>query len=230
VTLPEWVPSSLGGALRRAVQPIQAVLFDADGVIQNWTGDALAVRVKRILGFLPDPFEAFLQEIVAAEQPAIAGQADLLQSLEPVLSKWGAAGTAAELAPAWWYAVDADPAVLALIGKLRQQGIFCALATNQHRLRADYMRQALAYDSVFDRSFYSCELSCAKPDVRYFQAILASLPFAPEQVLFIDDLAKNVAAARSVGIEAAQFIHPKSPQGAPALRALLETFSVLVSE
>jgi FMN phosphatase YigB (HAD superfamily) len=49
-------------------------------------------------------------------------------------------------------------------------------------------------------------------------------------VLFIDDLEANVAAARSVGIEAAQFVHPKSSEGAAQLRALLETFSLRVPD
>jgi putative hydrolase of the HAD superfamily len=206
------------------------VLFDADGVIQNSKADDLPLRIQRGMGFLPEPFEDFLQDVFAAERPAIAGQAELVPALEPVLAKWGAPGTAAALAAAWWRSVDADAAVLALIAQLRQQGIFCALATNQHRFRADYLRETYGYDSVFDRSFYSHALGYAKPDVRYFQAILASVPFAPAQILFIDDLEANVEAARSVGITAAQFVHPKSPEGAPALRALLATFSLVLPD
>jgi len=217
-------------ALRRGVQSIRAVLFDADGVIQNGSGGDLSARLKRVLGFVPDPFEVFLEEVLDAERPTIAGHGELVQSLEPVLGKWGAAGTAAALAEAWWCCVEPDAAVFALIGKLRQQGIFCALATNQHRFRADYMRQTLAYDGRFDRSFYSYELGCAKPDARYFQTILASVPFPAAQILFIDDLADNVAAARSVGLQAAQFVHPKSPEAAPALRALLEAFALVLPD
>ncbi|MEO8178258.1 MAG: HAD-IA family hydrolase [Deltaproteobacteria bacterium] len=212
------------------MHPIRAVLFDADGVIQNASRDDLPRGLKRILGFVPEPLEAFLQDVFDAELPALVGQAELVQTLEPVVSKWGAAGTAAALAEAWWCAIEVDAAVLALIGSLRQLGILCALATNQHRFRADYMRATFAYDSVFDHSFYSYQLGCAKPDVRYFQAILASLPFAPAQVLFIDDLETNVAAARSVGIEAAQFVHPRSAEASSALRALLETFSVVLPD
>jgi putative hydrolase of the HAD superfamily len=212
------------------VPPIRAVLFDADGVIQNSKADDLPLRIQRGMGFVPEPFEAFLQEVFAAEMPAIAGQIELVQALEPVLAKWGAPGTAAALAAAWWRSVDADAAVLALIAQLRQQGILCALATNQHRFRADYLRETYDYDQRFDRSFYSYALGCAKPDARYFQAILASLPFPPAQILFIDDLETNVAAARSVGITAAQFVHPRNPEGATGLRALLATFSLVVPD
>ena len=212
------------------MQPIRAVLFDADGVIQNASSADLSARLERILGFVPDPLDVFTDEVFEAERPALAGQAELIDMLEPIVRKWGAAGSAAALAEAWWCSIEADPAVLALIGRLRQQGMLCALATNQQRFRANYMRETFAYDTLFERSFYSYELGCVKPDVLYFQRILASLPLEPAQILFIDDVEKNVAAARSVGIQAAQFVHPRSPEGVVALRKLLETFSVMVPD
>jgi len=210
--------------------PIRAILFDADGVIQNGNSAGLAARVERVLGFVPDPFEAFTREVFEAEHPALSGKAELLELLEPIVAKWGAPGTALALATAWWCSTEADLAVLSLIGRLRQQGLLCALASNQQRFRAAYMRQTFGYDTLFERSFYSYELGCMKPDVLYFQHILASLPLAPGQMLFIDDLAENVAAARSVGIQAAQFVHPRSPDGVTALRTLLETFSICLPD
>jgi putative hydrolase of the HAD superfamily len=210
--------------------PIRAILFDADGVIQNGTGADLALRLEPALGFIPNPLEDFIREVLEAEHPALSGEAELLELLEPIVAKWGAPGTALALATAWWCSTEADLAVLALIRRLRQHGMLCALASNQQRFRANYLRQTFAYDTLFERSFYSYELGCMKPDVRYFQRILASLPAAPGEILFIDDLSENVAAARSVGIRAAQFVHPRSPDAVTALRALLETFSVTVPD
>ena len=208
--------------------PIRAILFDADGVIQNGTGADLALRLEPALGFIPDPLEAFIREVLEAEHPALSGKAELIDGLEPIVAKWGAPGKALALATAWWCSTEADLAVLALIRSLRQHGMLCALASNQQRFRANYLRQTFAYDTLFERSFYSYELGCMKPDVLYFQRILASLPVAPDQILFIDDLEPNVIAARSVGIQAAQFVHPRSPDAVMELRSLLETFSVTV--
>jgi putative hydrolase of the HAD superfamily len=218
-------------ALRTGVPPpIRAVLFDADGVIQNGNSVGLATRVEQALGFVPEPFGLFTREVLEAEQPALSGKAELLELLEPIVAKWGAPGAALALATAWWCSTEADLAVLSLIRRLGQQGLLCALATNQQRFRASYMRQTFGYDALFERSFYSYELGCMKPDVLYFQRILASLPLAPGEILFIDDLAENVAAARSVGIQAAQFVHPRTTDGVVALRAVLQTFSIALRD
>jgi putative hydrolase of the HAD superfamily len=212
------------------VATLAAILFDADGVIQHSRAEDLSALLGRSLGFVPAELEAFVSEVVEAERPALAGQADFAEVLEPLLAKWGAPGRAIAFAAEWACSIDADAEVLALIGKLRQRGILCALATNQQSYRAKYMRHTLGYDSVFERSFYSHELGFMKPDVRYFEAIVASLPFPPEQVLFIDDLAKNVASALSVGLRAEQFIHPRSPDGVAQLKQLLERYSVVVPD
>jgi putative hydrolase of the HAD superfamily len=209
---------------------IRAILFDADGVIQHSTSDDLPVRLEHILGFIPDRLDTFMHEVFEAERPALAGQADFADMLAPVLTRWGAAGAAAQLASAWWCSIAVDQAILALIKGLRQQGIFCALASNQQRYRATYMAQTLTYDAVFDRSFYSYQLGFVKPDLRYFEAIMASLPFAPGEMLFIDDAEKNVAAARRAGLQAAQFIHPRTSHAASTMTKLLEGFSVGASE
>jgi len=47
-------------------------------------------------------------------------------------------------------------------------------------------------------------LGCHKPDPVIYQRALAALLVAPEAVVFFDDVAANVEAARAVGITAFQ--------------------------
>ena len=209
--------------------PIRAVLFDADGVLQHGSAGDLPPRLERALGFVPDPLEPFIRDVLDAERPALAGQADLITLLESVVSKWGAPGKARALAETWWHCIDPDAHVFSLIDQLRRQGLPCVLATNQQRYRADYMRTTLGYDAHFERSFYSWELGCVKPEPRYFEKMVASLALPPEQLLFIDDLEPNVLAARGVGLQAAQFVNPRTPDAAEQLRALLASFAVFVA-
>jgi putative hydrolase of the HAD superfamily len=212
------------------VLPIRAVLFDADGVLQRGNGGDLSPRLERALGFLPEPLEPFISDVLDAERPALAGQAELLDLLEPVLRSWGAPGKARALAELWWHCIEPDAAVFSVIAQLRRQGLCCVLATNQQRFRADYMRRTLGYEARFDRSFYSYELGCVKPEPRYFEAIVQSLALPAEQLLFIDDLEPNVLAARGVGLQAAQFVNTQTPEAAHQLRALLASLSVFVVE
>ena len=74
------------------------------------------------------------------------------------------------------------------------------------------------------------ELGVRKPDPRYFEAIVETLPFAPQDMLFIDDNEPNVKSARTLGLSAAHFVHDRSPAALPALEELLESFSVSVAE
>ena len=205
---------------------IRAVLFDADGVLQHGNGGDLSRRLERALGFVPAPLDPFIRDVLDAEGPAIAGHAELLDRLAPVVGKWGAPGKERALAESWWHCIEPDADVFSLITQLRGQGLLCALATNQQRFRAEYMRGTLGYDARFDRSFYSCELGCVKPEPRYFETIVSSLALPAEQLLFIDDLEPNVTAARGVGLQAAQFVNPRTPDAADQLRALLASFSV----
>jgi putative hydrolase of the HAD superfamily len=210
------------------VPPIRAVLFDADGVLQHGNGGALPLRIERAFGFVPQPLDPFVDDVLEAERPALAGRGELLDRLEPVVQKWGAPGKARALAEQWWYCIEPDADVFALIAQLRRQGLLCALATNQQQLRADYMRSKLGYDAHFDLSFYSCELGSVKPEPRYFEKIVAALSLRAEELLFIDDLEPNVMAARGVGLQAAQFVNPRTPDAADQLRALLAGFGVHV--
>lgn len=209
--------------------PIRAVLFDADGVLQHSNGGDLTQRIRRAFGFVPDPLDPFIDDVLDAERPALAGQGELVDRLEPVVRKWGAPGKARELAEAWWYCIEPDAGVLSLIGALRRQGLLCALATNQQRFRADYMRSKLGYDAHFDRSFYSCELGTVKPEPRYFETIVASLSLPASELLFLDDLEPNVMAARGVGLQAVQFVNPRTTETVSELRVLLASFSLDVT-
>ena len=53
----------------------------------------------------------------------------------------------------------------------------------------------------FQQTFYSNHLGLRKPDPAIYQHVLASIDFAPEQVLFIDDNIHNINSAAELGIQ-----------------------------
>ncbi|HEX3406109.1 MAG TPA: HAD family hydrolase, partial [Caulobacteraceae bacterium] len=147
-----------------------AVLFDADGVIQL-ASDYLHLRLTEALGRAPSEREACMDAIFAAEAPALVGAASFEACLAPALRELGApcdVATVLEL----WRDIAPDEAVLALVGRLRARGVFCALASNQERNRARHMSETLGYARIFDREFYSCELGCVKPAAAFFEAVV----------------------------------------------------------
>ena len=208
---------------------IRAVLFDADGVIQHATDD-LALRVHAALGFVPSPLADFRAEVFAAELPALTGERDVVAALAPVLEKWGAPGKAADLVHSWWSSIDVDVHMVDLIHDLRARGYVCALATNQHEHRARHMDLERGYAELFDRAYYSCRLGLAKPDARYFDAIVNALALEPDQLLLIDDNELNVAGARAAGLQAVRFVHGRRPDAAAVLRGALLGMGLAIGE
>ena len=87
------------------------------------------------------------------------------------------------------------------------------------------MSEDFGYADIFDGEFYSCRLGAMKPDPNYFHAILKSLPYQPEQLLFIDDRDRNVAAARGVGIHGVEY---ELGEGVEALQGILKDYGLEV--
>jgi len=80
-----------------------------------------------------------------------------------------------------------------------------ALITNDSREWSAYLREKFGLDSHFDAISVSGELRMKKPDPRIFAHTVESLGCCPEDCTYIDDRRFNVAAARSLGMQAVLF-------------------------
>lgn len=73
----------------------------------------------------------------------------------------------------------------------------------------DDLRQVIAekwhFEDAFDAIIISAEVGMAKPDPRIFQLTLDRLGVNASEAVFVDDMAVNVRAANSVGMNAIQF-------------------------
>lgn len=187
---------------------IGTILFDADGVVQRAPAGWLDRLVSRI-GLTDRESRDVLDAIFAAERPALTGAEDFRAAIAELLIEWDRADRLDAVVGAW-HEIEVDDAVLEIVGQLRSDGIRCCLATNQHAVRAAYMRSL--YDRHFDDQFYSCEIGALKPDQAYFSAVLERLDVPAQQVVFIDDTAANVATARQVGIDARLYTGPDALQ------------------
>lgn len=200
------------------------LVFDADGVLQEST-QPLIELVREQLGVPEDQADALIQRIFEAERPCMLGQADFLTELERVLRETGYSAHF-EAALHSWRAIRVDEASLELVAELRRRGYQCFLASNQHSYRARYMAEALGYERYFDRTFFSCDFGCLKPERRYFERLIAEIGRKPDEIVFIDDGPKNVEAARSLGIRASVFPVPCPRPRSAVLRELLREHGV----
>jgi len=114
--------------------------------------------------------------------------------------------------------VQARTPMLNAIAALRARGIVVCAVTNNWRSRTQDTRgdqMAEQFDSVFDLVVESCVEHVRKPDPAIFQIALSRAqqlitqraggaqqpqPLQPAEVAFLDDLGKNLSAARKLGI------------------------------
>lgn len=67
---------------------------------------------------------------------------------------------------------------------------------------------AKKFADVFDDMVISAEIGIAKPDARIYQAAMQNLQVLPNESVFLDDMPRNVEAARNIGMHAIHFLHP----------------------
>jgi putative hydrolase of the HAD superfamily len=108
--------------------------------------------------------------------------------------------------------------MLGIADRLRMT-VDIAVLTNNTTLVADHIDTLLPdLRPLFGSRIYtSAQFKTAKPDPRCYRLCLSELQVAPENVLFVDDLAANVAGAREAGLFAHHYNSVESFK-----RALLE--------
>jgi putative hydrolase of the HAD superfamily len=80
-----------------------------------------------------------------------------------------------------------------------------ATVNNESRAMNEYRLAKFNLPEDFDAFFSSCYMGMRKPDRRIYQVALDVLQRDPEEVVFIDDRAENVAAAVSLGIHGIRY-------------------------
>ncbi|GAB96364.1 putative hydrolase of the HAD superfamily [Kineosphaera limosa] len=213
--------SPLGASDRRGAQPgepVAAVLFDCDGVLQ-YAKDGWFERLEE----LNEGFDFhLLEEMWAVERPALRGEVSLREAVEDLVARRGLPPDQVDLIASLWDNIRIDPAAWQVVRDVRAAGSQAYLATNQLDYRRDLMLE-LGYADLVDGTYFSCDVGAAKPDAAYFEAILADLGLPAQRVVFVDDVEANVEAAATCGIVA---VRHEPSAGSGDLRQLLASAGV----
>jgi len=180
---------------------IQAVVFDADGVLVF--PDRFAEHLTREHQITQEATRAFFQ---GKFHDCLLGSADLTELLPPYLKEWGWQGSPEEFMQLWFSVEDAvDTRVLDTAKALRSAGFVCCLASNQEPHRAKYMQEAMGFSVYFDHLFFSGVLGVKKPEARFYEAIETALNLSGEQIAFWDDSPAHVETAKQRGWSAERY-------------------------
>lgn len=213
------------------------VLFDLGQVLSS--APARLAVLSRIAEVAPDALEpAFWRHRDAYDR---GGSDD--EYWTSVLDDAGgplpSAGTIARLATA-----DAEiatrirPRAAAILRALASKGTEIGVLSNAPRAMARRARER-AWGAAVAHWFFSAEIGAAKPDPRLYAHVADTLAITPGGILFVDDRAENVAAARAAGWDAhlctsdaatARLVGVEHDELEPARVAVFDLGEVLASD
>jgi 2-haloacid dehalogenase len=112
---------------------------------------------------------------------------------------------------------------VALLAELRARGVRLLALTNWSQETFPIARERFEFLQWFEGIVVSGEERLIKPDPRIYQRLLERYAVDPSKALYIDDSARNVAAAEALGMHGWWF------RGADGLRQRLVELALLDS-
>lgn len=180
---------------------IKAVAWDFDGVLNRNVIDGRFVwhlDLQQDLGISPDSVQTGI--FTSSFIDVIAGKVDLLDHVQAWLEASAHSVTASDFLDYWFQKDDLkDPLTGDLLDRLTQTGLTQVIATNNETRRATYIETNAGFSQRVARVFSSGRIGAAKPDTAFFDHVSTELDLEPQNILLIDDSARNVDTARSLG-------------------------------
>jgi len=123
------------------------------------------------------------------------------------------------MADMWdWYCGELDAELFAFAASLQPTLVTAILSNSADGARREEQAR-YSFHEVFDPIIYSHEVGLAKPDPRIFELACARIGVPPGELVFIDDVAEIIEAARDLGIHG--ILHQNTPETIAAVRALI---------
>ena len=198
---------------------LKAVAFDLDDTLFD-RRVALSLLLEKWNGSKPDPDRITMMNLAGHESFLIQLSVESEGAVDPrhMVRRFHAEFSAC-IAP--------DPAVVAVLARLRTAGIRTAILSNGSPAFQRAKLRACGAEPFFDRSdvLISCALGIAKPDPRAFHLLLETLGLPAAEVLFVgDDPLRDIAGASAAGMMACQLLRPGRERvaGVPRIGSLAE--------
>ena len=186
--------------------PVDAVLFDFGMVLSGPTNPVAWARMRSLTGLDEEPLH---REYWGHRHPYDRG--DLTSH-----TYWHLIGAnnGLELTPAQVAALieadvdlwaDLNPPMVEWAQQLQRAGVRTGILSNMPDAMAEGLVARFDWIENFHHCTWSHSLNLAKPEGAIYRHAAEGLATDPAKILFIDDRAENIAAARDFGMQAIQY-------------------------
>lgn len=186
--------------------PVRAVLFDYGMVLSGPPDPAAWQRIRTITGL----------EEAALQREYWAHRHDYDRGTLSGVAFWhkAAAGAGIVLTPQQVaQLIDADTDLWSQLNapmldwaqRLQRAGVRTGILSNIGDAMTDGLTKKYDWLNQFHHRTWSYELKLAKPELEIYIAAAKGLATPLDRILFIDDRAENVVAARTAGMQAIQY-------------------------
>jgi putative hydrolase of the HAD superfamily len=186
--------------------PIRGVIFDYGNVLCHSQRPSDLEGMEQVCGIAMPRFRELYWKFrvpydrsdltAEAYWQTVAGEEGLVLSREQIAKL-------IELDVQGWARLN--PKTVKWAEQLHRAGLRVGLLSNMPSDLSRYLVANGGWVSSFHHLTFSCDVRMVKPDPAIYKACLESLAVAPEEVLFLDDLAPNIEAAAKLGIQSVLF-------------------------
>ena len=186
----------------------KAILFDLGGVLVDLDMEACVRAFRENLGFarITELLDPCHQKGIFMEMEAGRVSADEFRAAVLAESRPGARPEEVDRCIAHLL-VGMEPYKVALLERLATRYDLYILSNNNPismpLCNAMMAKAGLDWQRIFKEEFVSCYLKMLKPGQEIFREAIRRTGVAPEEILFIDDSARNVEAAAAAGMRSA---------------------------
>jgi len=197
---------------------IQAVIFDLGGVAFDYRPER---RLQEFAAQTGESAQTIRRRLIdsgyslSCDSGRLQGEAIYREGVRML----GHRLTMAHFRDLWVSAFSPNSAVIELATALKPRAAVALLTNNSAMVRDGLELHHAAAMSVFRPQLFSSDVGIMKPDPRIFAALLNLLGIEPGEALLVDDAAKHIASAASVGLAVHHF---RSAQGLAAELRRLE--------
>jgi 2-haloacid dehalogenase len=179
---------------------LKAVVFDVGNILIRWDPDQMLKTYfsndKDYAGFLESTRLMWVNLEFDAGRPFADGIAELagkFPQYESALRAFDARWSECVL-----HAIDDNVATLTA---LKKSGHTVHAITNFAREKFDIARVRFPFLNDFGHTLVSGDIGLVKPDYRIYHRFVRDVGLKPQELIFVDDSAVNIAAAKSVGYQ-----------------------------